>query len=74
MSDQNNIKVMIVDDSLSMRLFLSKILNSAKGIKVVCTASDPIDAMEKLKHTEVDVMTLDVEMPKMDGITFLKKQ
>ncbi|MAF30667.1 MAG: chemotaxis response regulator protein-glutamate methylesterase [Magnetococcales bacterium] len=73
MSDQNNIKVMIVDDSLSMRLFLSKILNSAKGIKVVCTASDPIDAMEKLKHTEVDVMTLDVEMPKMDGITFLKK-
>lgn len=69
----NEIKVMVVDDSLTMRLFLGKILNAAEGIKVVASASDPYDAMEKLKAHEIDVMTLDVEMPKMDGITFLKK-
>lgn len=69
----NEIKVMVVDDSLTMRLFLNKILNAAEGIKVVASASDPYDAMEKLKTFDVDVMTLDVEMPKMDGITFLKK-
>jgi two-component system chemotaxis response regulator CheB len=69
----NKIKVLIVDDSAVVRNTLEEILNSDPHIKVIATASDPYIAADKIKHEEPDVITLDVEMPRMDGITFLKK-
>lgn len=65
------IKVLIVDDSALVRQMLTEIFNSAAGIQVVGTASDPYVAREKIKQLNPDVLTLDVEMPRMDGITFL---
>lgn len=67
------IKVMIVDDSALVRQTLESILSSDPNIEVVAMAQDPFIAAEKLKHFIPDVITLDVEMPKMDGVTFLKK-
>ncbi len=67
------IKVLIVDDSASVRQTLSKILSSDPQIEIVGTAYDPFNAAEKLESITPDVITLDVEMPRMDGITFLKK-
>lgn len=67
------IRVLIVDDSAAMRQLLTKILSSDKGIEVVGVASDPYIARQKIKELEPDVLTLDVEMPRMDGITFLEK-
>ncbi|MES2207996.1 MAG: chemotaxis response regulator protein-glutamate methylesterase [Pseudomonadota bacterium] len=69
----NRIKVMIVDDSAVVRQVVSELLSSDPGIEVIAVASDPILAIEKMKHTWPDVIVLDVEMPRMDGITFLKK-
>ena len=66
-------KVLIVDDSALMRQLLTQILNSSPHLEVVGAARDPYEAWEKLKKLEVDVVTLDVEMPKMDGIAFLQK-
>lgn len=66
------IKVLIVDDSAFIRVLLTQILNSNDKIKVVATAEDPYDAREKIKKYQPDVITLDIEMPKMDGLTFLK--
>lgn len=66
------IKVLIVDDSALIRQILTEILSSDKQIEVVATASDPLIAREKIKLHNPDVITLDVEMPKMDGITFLR--
>ena len=65
------IKVLIVDDSALVRQILTQILDSASGIKVVGTAADPYIAREKIKELNPDVLTLDVEMPRMDGVTFL---
>ena len=65
------IKVLIVDDSALVRQLLSEILSSDPGIEVVGTAADPYIARDKIKELNPDVLTLDVEMPKMDGITFL---
>ncbi|MCC5796133.1 MAG: chemotaxis response regulator protein-glutamate methylesterase [Methylophaga sp.] len=65
------ISVLVVDDSALVRKLLSEILNSDDEINVVATATDPYDAREKIKAHNPDVLTLDVEMPKMDGITFL---
>jgi two-component system chemotaxis response regulator CheB len=65
------IKVLIVDDSALVRQILTQILSSAPGIKVVGTANDPYHAREKIKELNPDVLTLDVEMPRMDGVTFL---
>ena len=67
------IRVLVVDDSAAMRMLLSNILNSDPGIEVIATAQDPFVAREKIKDLEPDVITLDVEMPRMDGITFLEK-
>lgn len=67
----SKIKVLIVDDSALVRQMLSEMLSSDKGIEVVGTASDPLMAREKIKQLNPDVLTLDVEMPKMDGVTFL---
>lgn len=65
------IKVLIVDDSAVVRKLLTNLLNSDPGIEVVGTAIDAYMAREKIKLLKPDVLTLDVEMPKMDGITFL---
>jgi two-component system chemotaxis response regulator CheB len=65
------IKVLIVDDSAVVRLLLTEIISSDESIQVVGTATDPYDAREKIKRLSPDVITLDVEMPKMDGLTFL---
>lgn len=68
-----NIKVLVVDDSAVVRQVLSEVLNGDAGIEVIAVASDPIFAQEKMKKLWPDVIVLDVEMPRMDGITFLKK-
>jgi two-component system chemotaxis response regulator CheB len=65
------IKVLIVDDSALVRSLLSKIISEASDMEVVATASDPYVARERIKELDPDVLTLDVEMPKMDGLTFL---
>lgn len=66
------IKVLIVDDSALVRQMLQEMLSSDPALQVIGTASDPFDAREKIKQLHPDVLTLDVEMPKMDGVTFLK--
>jgi len=65
------IKVLIVDDSALVRKLLTEILSSDPKIEVVGAAADPYIARDKIKELNPDVLTLDVEMPKMDGITFL---
>jgi two-component system chemotaxis response regulator CheB len=69
----NKIKVLLVDDSAVVRQVLQAILDQEPDIKVIGAASDPIFALEKLTREWPDVIVLDVEMPRMDGITFLKK-
>ncbi|PLX70088.1 MAG: chemotaxis response regulator protein-glutamate methylesterase [Denitrovibrio sp.] len=69
----NKIKVMVVDDSAVVRQSLQSILASDHNIGEIVCCGDPFAAAEKMKTFTPDVMTLDVEMPKMDGITFLKK-
>jgi two-component system chemotaxis response regulator CheB len=65
--------VLIVDDSAIVRKILSRQLDQHRGIEVVGTAPDPYIARDKIVALEPDVLTLDVEMPRMDGITFLRK-
>jgi two-component system chemotaxis response regulator CheB len=69
----NRSKVLIVDDSALMRQLLSQILDSDPELKVVGTAGDPFVARDKIKSLNPDVLTLDIEMPRMDGLTFLEK-
>ena len=69
----SDIKVLIVDDSAIVRQILQKELEQMPGIKVIGTAPDPYIARDKIIDLEPDVVTLDVEMPRMDGITFLRK-
>ena len=71
-SAKTPIKVLVVDDSALVRQLMSEILASDPGIRVVGTASDPYIAREKIKQLAPDVITLDVEMPRMDGLTFLQ--
>jgi two-component system, chemotaxis family, protein-glutamate methylesterase/glutaminase len=66
------IRVLIVDDSVLVRRMLTEMLSSDATIEVVGTAEDPFDAREKIKALNPDVITLDIEMPKMDGVTFLR--
>jgi two-component system chemotaxis response regulator CheB len=66
-------KVLIVDDSSLMRQLLTEILNSDPELEVIGTAGDPFVAREKIKALHPDVLTLDIEMPRMDGLTFLEK-
>jgi two-component system, chemotaxis family, protein-glutamate methylesterase/glutaminase len=66
------IQVLVVDDSAVMRQLLAEILNSDPGIEVVGTAPDPYVARDKIKLLNPDVLTLDVEMPRMDGLAFLR--
>ena len=67
------IKVLIVDDSALIRSVMSEIINSQWDMEVVGVAPDPIVARDLIKQTNPDVLTLDVEMPKMDGLDFLEK-
>ena len=67
------IKVMLVDDSALVRKTLAEVLSSDPQIEIMATAQDPFVAAQKLKKESPDVMVLDVEMPRMDGITFLQK-
>lgn len=67
------IKVLVIDDSALVRQTLCDILNSDPEIEVVGSAADPILAAERMRTVIPDVITLDVEMPRMDGITFLQK-
>src|SRR5690606_29814996 len=66
------IRVLVVDDSALVRQLLTALLNEDPGIEVVGTASDPYRAREQIKRLGPDVLTLDVEMPRMDGLTFLR--
>ena len=67
------VKVLIVDDSAAVRLFLQRELTKDSGIEVVGTAIDPFVARDKIVKLKPDVITLDIEMPRMDGLTFLRK-
>jgi two-component system, chemotaxis family, protein-glutamate methylesterase/glutaminase len=69
----NNITVLIVDDSAIVRKVFSEQLSKETGIEVIGTAPDPYVARDKIVKLKPDVITLDIEMPRMDGITFLKK-
>jgi two-component system, chemotaxis family, protein-glutamate methylesterase/glutaminase len=68
-----SIKVLVVDDSALIREVLSRMLSRDADIDVVGTAVDPIDAREKIKTLNPDVVTLDIEMPNMNGLQFLEK-
>jgi len=65
------VRVLVVDDSALVRKLMSEILDADPGIEVVGTASDPFIARDRIKQLSPDVLTLDVEMPRMDGLTFL---
>lgn len=65
-------KVLIVDDSAVVRQLLTEILSADPGIEVIGSAADPLLAREKIKRLNPDVITLDVEMPRMDGLAFLE--
>jgi len=67
------IRVMIVDDSATVRQVLAAVLNAEHDIEVIGSAPDPLYALDKMNRDWPDVIVLDVEMPRMDGITFLKK-
>jgi two-component system chemotaxis response regulator CheB len=69
----NEIKVMVVDDSAVVRQVLTGLLDATPGISVINAVADPILAMTRMQLQWPDVIVLDVEMPRMDGITFLKK-
>ncbi len=70
---KKKIRVLIVDDSAIVRTALSEIFNSDPDIEVMGTAADPYIAAKKIQMEVPDVITLDIEMPRMDGLTFLKK-
>jgi two-component system chemotaxis response regulator CheB len=68
-----SIKVLIVDDSAMIREYLRSVLEAEPDITVVGAAADPYFARDKIKRLKPDVITLDIEMPRMDGLTFLEK-
>jgi two-component system chemotaxis response regulator CheB len=70
---KNTVRVIIVDDSALIRRLLTEILSSDPGIEVVAAVADPHIAREKIKELDPDVLTLDVEMPIMDGLSFLER-
>ena len=67
------IRVLIVDDSAVVRQALTEILSADPAIEVMATAADPLIAASKIDNERPDVITLDVEMPRMDGLSFLKQ-
>lgn len=69
----SKIKVLVVDDSAIVRKILTETISAEKDMEVVGTAPDPFVARDKILALNPDVLTLDIEMPRMDGLTFLKK-
>jgi len=69
----SRIKVLIVDDSATMRSLIGAVLRRDPEIEVIGTAGDPLEARAKIKELEPDVLTLDIEMPNMNGLEFLEK-
>lgn len=69
---RNPVKVLVVDDSALVRQLMTQLLEEDPGIQVVGSAADPYIARDKIKQLNPDVLTLDVEMPRMDGLTFLR--
>ena len=70
---EGNIRVLVVDDSAVVRKIFSQELSKERGIEVIATAPDPYIARDKIIKLNPDVITLDIEMPRMDGLTFLRK-
>jgi len=66
------VRILVIDDSAFIRQFLTNILNEADDLKVLATAGNPLKAIDILKKQDIDVITLDVEMPHMDGLEFLR--
>ncbi|EFU69236.1 chemotaxis response regulator protein-glutamate methylesterase [Aliarcobacter butzleri] len=64
--------VLVIDDSASMRSILKDMINSIEDFEVIAVATDAYDAREKIKEYEPDLVTIDINMPKMDGVTFLR--
>ena len=73
MSSSSKIRVLIVDDSAIVRKILSETISAEPDVEVVGTAPDPFIARDKILALQPDVLTLDIEMPRMDGLTFLKR-
>src|SRR5438477_6022891 len=73
LNNERKTKVLIVDDSAIVRKLLAEALSSEPDLEVVGTAPDPFVARDKILSLAPDVLTLDIEMPRMDGLTFLKK-
>jgi two-component system chemotaxis response regulator CheB len=73
MSGERKIRVLIVDDSALIRQLLSEMVDSQPDMQTVGTASDPVVAREMVRSLDPDVITLDVEMPRMDGLEFLER-
>lgn len=69
----SKIKVLVVDDSALIRGIMKEIINSQPDMETVAVAADPLAARDLIKQTNPDVLTLDVEMPKMDGLDFLER-
>src|SRR5690606_33256152 len=67
------INVLVIDDSALIRKLLTEIINSQRDMTVVGSASDPLVARDMIREMNPDVLTLDVEMPKMDGLDFLER-
>ncbi|OEF08451.1 protein-glutamate methylesterase/protein-glutamine glutaminase [Vibrio genomosp. F10] len=68
----NKIKVLVVDDSAVFRALLTQLINSDPALEVVAAAEDPYEARQMIKQYNPDVLTLDIEMPKMNGVQFLR--
>ena len=66
-------RVLVVDDSALIRKLLSEVINSQPDMETIGAAPDPLVAREMIRELNPDVLTLDVEMPKMDGLDFLEK-
>ncbi|TKA94717.1 response regulator, partial [Cereibacter changlensis] len=71
--DSNALRVMVVDDSASIRSAFSAIIAADPGLSLMAAAPDAFIAVEKMRQEVPDVILLDLEMPRMDGLTFLKK-
>ncbi|HNN82181.1 MAG TPA: response regulator, partial [Leptospiraceae bacterium] len=69
----NKIQIAVIDDSALVRQVFSEIIQEESDFNLLFTASDPLFALDKMKKAWPDVIILDVEMPRMDGITFLRK-
>jgi two-component system chemotaxis response regulator CheB len=73
LTNENRLRVLVVDDSAVVRQVLTGLLQAAPGIEVLAAVPDPIFAMKRMELEWPDVIVLDIEMPRMDGVTFLRK-